>query len=448
MRAYAIAILALAVAPLHLFSQGDAVIALTNGRWFDGKSFQSRTAYSVNGTLSFTARTRIDRTIDLSGTWVVPPFAEAHNHNIDGAVEERSLAAIRKYVADGVFYVKIQGNYALTDEQRTRLPINRPGAPDVAFAQAFITATGGHPTLLHEEILLRQGYYPGIAKEGLRDKVYFTIDTERDLEATWPRILALRPDFIKTNLWYSDEFERRRNDPAFIGRKGLDPGLLRLIVERAHAGGLRVSAHVVNGADFRNAVNAGVDEIVHTPAAAASPALEQRMAQVATNTLDEAAIRQITADLARVNPADPSTQPLRGEDARLAAKRGTVVITTMSPSTRAPAPLLPLIRAVQSTSLRTLIDSRVTLAIGSDNVGDSSVLEAEHLHSLGVVDALALLKLWAEDTSKAIFPQRRIGFLREGYEASFLALEGNPLDDWRNVRRIRLRFKQGVEAHP
>jgi imidazolonepropionase-like amidohydrolase len=103
---------------------------------------------------------------------------------------------------------------------------------------------------------------------------------------------------------------------------------------------------------------------------------------------------------------------------------------------------------VQSTSLRTLIDSRVTLAIGSDNVGDSSVLEAEHLHSLGVVDALALLKLWAEDTSKAIFPQRRIGFLREGYEASFLALEGNPLDDWRNVRRIRLRFKQGVEAHP
>ena len=105
--------------------------------------------------------------------WIIPPFAEAHNHNIDGAVEARSLAAIRKYVADGVFYVKIQGNYPLTDEQRRRLPINRPGAPDVAFAQAFITATGGHPTVLHEEILLRQGYYPGIAKEGLRDTGLF-----------------------------------------------------------------------------------------------------------------------------------------------------------------------------------------------------------------------------------------------------------------------------------
>jgi hypothetical protein len=448
MRAYTITILALALVPLPLFSQAEAVIALTNGRWFDGKSFQPRTAYSVNGTLSFTEPARIDRAIDLSGTWVVPPFAEAHNHNIDGAVEARSLAAIRQYVADGVFYVKIQGNYPLTDQQRGRLPINRPGAPDVAFAQAFLTATGGHPSLLHEEILLPQGYYPGITKQDLRDKVSITIDTEDELAAKWPRILALRPDFIKTNLWYSDEFERRRNDPAFGGRKALNPRLLRLIVERAHAAGLRVSAHTVNGADFRNAVNAGVDEIVHVPAWGVFPAVEQRMAQIATNALDEAGMRQITEDLGRLNPRDPSTLPLRPEDARLAAERGTVVVTTMNISTRAPAPLLPLIRAVQSASLRTLIDSGVTVAIGSDNVGDSSVLEAEHLHSLGVFDTLALLRLWAEDTPRSIFPQRRIGFLREGYEASFLALEGNPLDDWRNIRRIKQRFKQGVEAHP
>ena len=447
MRASLMALLATATISLPLFSQTDPVIALTNGRWFDGTTFQPRTAYSVNGLFRFEKPARIDRTIDLAGAWIVPPFAEAHNHNIDGAVEERSLAAIRKYVADGVFYVKIQGNYPLTAEQRRRLPINRPGAPDVVFAQAFITATGGHPTVLHEEILLPQGYYPGIAKEGLRDTVYLTIDTERELEEKWPRILALRPDFIKTNLWYSDEFERRRNDPAFAGRKGLDPKLLRAIVERAHAEGLRVSAHTVNGADFRNAVHAGVDEIVHVPAAQAFPAVEQRMAQIFTNTLDEGAIRQIATDLARVNPRDPSTLPLGPEDARRAARRGTVAVTTMSISTmRAPASLLPLIRAVQSASLRTLTESGVTLAIGSDNVRDSSVLEAEHLHSLGVISPLALLKLWTEDTPRAIFPQRRIGFLRDGYEASFLALEGNPLEDWRNVRRITLRFKQGLEV--
>jgi hypothetical protein len=449
MRTSTIAMVATATAlSLPPFSQTDQIVALSNGRWFDGTSFQLRTAYSVSGMLSFAEPPRIDRTIDLAGTWVVPPFGEAHNHNIDGAVEERSLAAIRRYAADGVFYVKIQGNYALTDEQRRRLPINRPGAPDVAFAQAFITATGGHPTLLHEEILLRRGYYPGIARGGLGERVNFTIDTERDLDAKWPRILALRPDFIKTNLWYSDEFEQRRTDPAFAGRRGLDPRLLRLIVERAHTSGLRVSAHTVNGADFRTALNAGVDEIVHIPAAGAFPAVERRLAQVVTNTLDDDAIEQIAADLERSNPRDPSTLPLDPDAARLAAERGTVVVTTLSPSSRAPAPLLPLIRAVQSASLRTLVDNGVALAIGSDNVADSSVLEAEHLQTLGVLDNLALLRLWAVDTPRAIFPGRRISLLREGYEASFLVLEGNPLEDWRNVRRIKLRFKQGVEVQP
>ena len=95
------------------------------------------------------------------------------------------------------------------------------------------------------------------------------------------------------------------------------------------------------------------------------------MAQIATNALDDAAIRRIAADLARVDPADPSTSPLRREDTRLAAQRGAVVVTTLALSTRSPAPLLPLIRAVQIASWRALIDSGVTVAVGSDNVGDS-----------------------------------------------------------------------------
>jgi len=52
-------------------------------------------------------------------------------------------------------------------------------------------------------------------------------------------------------------------------------------------------------------------------------------------------------------------------------------------------------------SLASPVESRcskvATYKSCSDNVGDSSVLEAEHLQSLGVEDELALLKLWAED---------------------------------------------------
>jgi imidazolonepropionase-like amidohydrolase len=55
------------------------------------------------------------------------------------------------------------------------------------------------------------------------------------------------------------------------------------------------------------------------------------------------------------------------------------------------------------------------------------------------------LNLWTTTTPQAIFPDRRIGRLDAGYEASFLVLGGNPLDDFSAVRTIRRRVKQGHE---
>jgi imidazolonepropionase-like amidohydrolase len=51
--------------------------------------------------------------------------------------------------------------------------------------------------------------------------------------------------------------------------------------------------------------------------------------------------------------------------------------------------------------------------------------------------------MWCETTAAAIFPQRKIGHLKEGYEASFLVLSGDPLADFTNVQKIELRIKQG-----
>jgi imidazolonepropionase-like amidohydrolase len=42
-----------------------------------------------------------------------------------------------------------------------------------------------------------------------------------------------------------------------------------------------------------------------------------------------------------------------------------------------------------------------------------------------------------------IFPPRKLGALGDGYESSFLVLEGNPIQDFSMVNRIRLRVKQG-----
>lgn len=395
--------------------QKPANIALTNGKWFNGKSFNSRTVYSVNGRFKFKKPALVDSTLDLAGAWIVPPFAEAHNHNIGIGVEELDKRAIQKYLADGVFYVQIQGNLPLKGDMKQRLSLNRPDSLDVIFAQGSLTGTGGHPVGLIERVLLPQGQYPGFTKETLKDYRYFTIDSEVDLENKWSLIVGLQPDFIKTFLWFSDEFEQRKDNPAYFGQRGLDPRLLPLIVKKAHSNNLRVSTHVTNAADFHNAVTAGVDEIAHLPFIGSTP--------------------------------------IAVKDAKLVAKRGITVITTCTvvfglPPMILPKEDIPQVLKTQTANLKLLHENGVALAIGSDDVTDSSVKEVDYLSGLGVFDNLTLLKMWTETTPKTIFPQRKIGELKEGYEASFLTLEGNPIEDWQNVHKIKLRFKQGFLINP
>ena len=88
------------------------------------------------------------------------------------------------------------------------------------------------------------------------------------------------------------------------------------------------------------------------------------------------------------------------------------------------------------------------IAIGSDNFLTTSVSEALYIDDLGAFDRPTLLRLLSEVTPRSIFPDRSIGRLAEGYEASFLALEGNPLEDFGQIRNIRTRVKQGRVMDP
>ena len=86
----------------------------------------------------------------------------------------------------------------------------------------------------------------------------------------------------------------------------------------------------------------------------------------------------------------------------------------------------------------------VRVIVGSDSYRETSVPEAMYLASLGVYTNAELLRMWSEVTPKGIFPNRRIGKLAPGYEASFLVLDRDPVADFANVKSIRLRVKQGM----
>ena len=98
---------------------------------------------------------------------------------------------------------------------------------------------------------------------------------------------------------------------------------------------------------------------------------------------------------------------------------------------------------MQRKNLKLLKQHGVPLAVGSDNYMATSVEEATYLRSLDVFDNAELLRMWSVTAAQTIFPRRKIGHLREGYEASFIVLRGNPLENFERVRDIQLRFKQG-----
>jgi len=46
------------------------------------------------------------------------------------------------------------------------------------------------------------------------------------------------------------------------------------------------------------------------------------------------------------------------------------------------------------------------------------------------------------------FPRRKVGRLEDGYQASFVALKGNPIQDFENVRTITTRRLSALAAAP
>jgi hypothetical protein len=425
-------------------SQAMKTYAFLHGQWFDGKGFHQATWYSVQGRLTRTAPAGVVETVDLAGTFVVPPFGEAHNHNVEGDWNVQAVSD--RYLKDGVFYVKNPNDvrdFAVTLRKR----VNRPHTIDAVFAHAGLTGTGGHPIALYEDVLRVHRYEPVIGHQEagwFQNRAYVVVNTEQDLDEKWTLITSGYPDFLKAYLVHSEDFVAHQRDGQLKGRTGLNPALLPRIVSKAHAMGLSVTVHVETASDFRVAARAGVDEIAHVPGWLVESVLDAERAR------------------------------LTEEDAQLAAENGIVVVTTtvageampgatsahphghkpdhVTPGTRSDphtngTDLRTLARDVQRNNITLLHRHGVKLAIGSDHA-ETSLAEVMNLRTLLPFDNLTLLKLWCETTPGAIFPGRKIAQFEEGYEASFLALAGNPLKDFDHVRAIRLRFKQGFSLPP
>lgn len=395
--------------PIH-----EKVIELRNGYWFDGSGFVFRKAtYIIEGRFSFDMKGKTDTVIDLGNHYIVPPFGEAHNHNVEGDVFLGEDSVINSYLRIGVFYEKNPN--ILPRLRKTIGPkINKPISIDVVFSNGGLTVKDGHPyALARRNIRLN----PSWKEEDGEGSFYHTVHSIEELEAKWPKILADKPDFIKGHLLYSEEFEKRKDDTSYLGWKGLRPDILKKVVEKAHQAGLRVSCHIEMGMDFHYAVEARVDEINHMPGF-------------------------------RPQPGVPlSRYEISGDDAIEAGKANIVVVTTLEMKVPVKTNYADTANNnynnLNRKNLQLLKDKGVILAIGTDYYRGFTDAEVKYLNFLKVFSNLKLLKMWCVNTPKTIFPRRKIAALRNGYEASFLVLQANPLENFENVTQISLRVKQG-----
>jgi len=384
------ALIALLVIPIPTLAQH--VQRYDNGRWYDGTTFVARTMFVVDGTFKASFDGEPSRVIDLDGAFVVPPFGDAHSHALASPRFDHDNDT---FLSAGIFYVG-NPNSVLRWTRQSRIKAAQPQTVDVRYANGGLTSAGGHPTQIYATLPQQVA---GLSADDLDGEAYFTIEDRAELVARWPEILAGKPDFLKIYLETAERHAERRDDPEFVGRRGLDPSLVAPIVEKAHAAGLRVSAHTTSAFDFRTAVEAGVDELAHLPLA-----------------------------------------PLTKADAERAAAKGVVIVTTVV--SHRPTHGIADVRALHRDNIMLLKKHGVRLVLGTDS--DQTVIdEARQLYDMGVYSADELVRLLTVDTPRYLFTDRLIGGLENDYEASFLALASNPLEDLSALSHIKLRVKAG-----
>jgi hypothetical protein len=405
----------LAFALTAIAAQEREIISWRNGAWFDGTGFRRVDVYSIGDRLTLKEPSKVHRTVDLTGRFLVGAFGEAHNHNIPSGDTERT---IRTYLEQGIYYVMIQTNVPEGPAKLTAL-INRPDSVDVLFANGSFTAPGGHPTAL----VRRNIANGGMTSEDLDGGFLQPVRSREDIDRVWgTRIRAQRPDFIKLTLVYSEDRVAGLLRPD-SDRHGLDPSLTSYLVDKAHGDRLRVSAHVESAYDFDVAVAARADLIAHLPG--------------------------FWPDAGRIKAKGTGIYRISEDAARRAASQGTVVMTTVGEAlrTNATSESHGQVVDVLRWNFDVLKRHGVRIAIGSDQYRSTAIPEALTIARAGLMTSAELLQSLSVTTPAAILPQRAPFGLAEGAPASFIAFDRNPLDDLESITTVTLRVKGGRELH-
>lgn len=406
-----------AVATLGIGSPcGAQITTYTNAKVWNGDRFVAK-AFAVEGSQFVAAPRAPGNVVDLTGSFVIPGMANAHEHRTNSNWDENWA-----YLEEGIFYVWNPNSIILDDEARGFF--DQPKTIDVRYSMGGITEPGGHPQTLYTGILT-QYVYKGMTLQDFIGNAFHYGRTHAEIDHALDLLKAQHADFVKAYLLFSEDYVARRNDPKFEGLRGLNPANMPYLVAAARRRGLPTYVHVETRADLMVAVRAGATFAGHLPA------------YRDVDTASELALMALTA-----------------ADAREIARRKMMVIPTygLAQESFTAAVGKPgfdpaqrdRVYAVQGQNIRRLVQAGVVFLTGTDR-NPSIVDEIKHWVSVGGMTQTQALK-FALASGRRMEPRRRIGCFNTGCEADFLVLAKDPTLNLESLRSITKIVKGGLEV--
>ncbi|MEM9001661.1 MAG: hypothetical protein AAGB24_15485 [Bacteroidota bacterium] len=406
----------------NLYGQhsGDQkVIAFENAMVFNGDGFFKKNLYAVNGKISFVRPKEVDTTYNLQGHFLIPPFGDAHTHNLDREWQLRFLP--KAYLDEGTFYVQNLTS-KLKGTKKVRPFFESKVTPDVTFAHQGLTSTLGHPFMAYEPFAMGLDYKKWDENlDAIRtsridlNNSYIFIDNLLEVEENLEIYFENKPDIAKIFLINSEDHEDNFNNTT-MADNGLSIAVAEAVVKRLKDEQLKVYAHIESAYDFENGLRIGVDYFAHMPGYNWNGSPDERSKYYISDELIEKAVRHGVGVIPTLG------QALNQKSRDSVAKREFV-----------------------KDFLVRYHNSGGQLIFGADAFNQTMKGEMALLIDLDIFDPKTLLNLLTVATPQAIFPDRKIGRLAEGYECSFLVLERNPLEAIECIKQIKFGVKQGID---
>jgi imidazolonepropionase-like amidohydrolase len=210
--------------------------------------------------------------------------------------------------------------------------------------------------------------------------------------------------------------------------KKLTPELYRSVIDEAHKNKLRVTAHIFNLDDAKDLIRAGLDAFAHSVRDKdlddeGLMLFRQKAGLVVVPNLPD---RGVATDMSWLSDSIPADE----------LKKLQTAASTNRPEAQQAY-------GIQARNLAKLSKAGVKIALGTDgNTPYAPHVEMEDMVAAGMTPSQVIVA--ATKNGAEFLLINDLGTVANGKSADFIVLDGNPLDDIKNTRKISAVYLRGT----